>query len=130
MSSDIGSETQRPLAVVVIGGLISATILVLILLPVLYLVFTEGVRHSWWNNQTLWLERSPDAPREYAKTLYTSMLPLEHCDWVQVPHMAAAYIKEARLLQEVIDIVPSQSPERLLRESCSDAARSLSSYLD
>ncbi len=44
LSTDIGSETQRPLAVVVIGGLISATILVLILLPVLHLVFAEAFR--------------------------------------------------------------------------------------
>ncbi|HEY1461700.1 MAG TPA: CusA/CzcA family heavy metal efflux RND transporter [Casimicrobiaceae bacterium] len=44
LSTDIGSETQRPLAVVVIGGLISATALVLIMLPVLYVVFAEGLR--------------------------------------------------------------------------------------
>jgi heavy metal efflux system protein len=31
-----GSETQRPLAIVVIGGLISATLLTLFLLPLLY----------------------------------------------------------------------------------------------
>ena len=31
-----GSEIQRPLAIVVIGGLISATLLTLILLPILY----------------------------------------------------------------------------------------------
>jgi cobalt-zinc-cadmium resistance protein CzcA len=31
-----GSEIQRPLAIVVIGGLISATVLTLILLPILY----------------------------------------------------------------------------------------------
>lgn len=36
MSTDIGSETQRPLAIVVIGGLISATLLTLLVLPVLY----------------------------------------------------------------------------------------------
>jgi cobalt-zinc-cadmium resistance protein CzcA len=48
LSTDIGSETQRPLAVVVIGGLISATILVLVLLPVLYLIFTESVHPSRW----------------------------------------------------------------------------------
>jgi cobalt-zinc-cadmium resistance protein CzcA len=36
LSSGIGSETQRPLAVVVIGGLISATILTLVILPVIY----------------------------------------------------------------------------------------------
>jgi cobalt-zinc-cadmium resistance protein CzcA len=32
----IGSEVQRPLAVVVIGGLVSSTFLTLIVLPVLY----------------------------------------------------------------------------------------------
>ena len=36
LSTAIGSETQRPLAVVVIGGLVSATILTLLVLPVLY----------------------------------------------------------------------------------------------
>ena len=41
MSTGIGSETQKPLAVVVIGGLISATILTLIVLPTLYLVVQE-----------------------------------------------------------------------------------------
>jgi len=34
-----GSEIQRPLAIVVIGGLVSATALTLILLPILYLRF-------------------------------------------------------------------------------------------
>jgi heavy metal efflux system protein len=36
LSTEIGSETQRPLAVVVIGGLVSATALTLLVLPVLY----------------------------------------------------------------------------------------------
>ena len=46
LSTQIGSETQRPLAVVVIGGLVSATLLTLLVLPVLYtLVLSErGVR--------------------------------------------------------------------------------------
>ena len=35
----MGSEIQRPLAVVVIGGLVSATFLTLVVLPTLYLVF-------------------------------------------------------------------------------------------
>jgi cobalt-zinc-cadmium resistance protein CzcA len=34
-----GSEIQRPLAIVVIGGLITATVLTLMLLPILYLRF-------------------------------------------------------------------------------------------
>ena len=40
-TSGPGSEIQRPLAIVVIGGLITATALTLILLPVLYLRFAH-----------------------------------------------------------------------------------------
>ena len=36
LSSGVGAETQRPLASVVVGGLISATLLTLLLLPVIY----------------------------------------------------------------------------------------------
>ncbi len=43
LSHEIGSEVQRPLAVVIIGGLVSATALTLIVLPVLYHVL-EGRR--------------------------------------------------------------------------------------
>ena len=37
-----GSEIQKPLAVVVVGGLVSATLLTLVLLPILYERFGEG----------------------------------------------------------------------------------------
>lgn len=36
MSTGIGSETQKPLAIVVIGGLITSTVLTLLILPVIY----------------------------------------------------------------------------------------------
>ena len=39
LSHGIGSETQKPLAIVIIGGLISATLLTLFMLPVLYYIF-------------------------------------------------------------------------------------------
>ncbi len=42
-ASGPGAEIQKPLAIVVIGGLITATLLTLILLPILYLRF-EGMR--------------------------------------------------------------------------------------
>ncbi len=42
LSHAIGSEVQRPLAVVIIGGLVSATALTLIVLPTLYLLFRAG----------------------------------------------------------------------------------------
>ena len=36
LSSGVGAETQRPFATVVVGGLLSSTLLTLVLLPVLY----------------------------------------------------------------------------------------------
>jgi len=47
LSQDIGSETQRPLAIVVIGGLITATFLTLVVLPALYVSwFSAAERHE------------------------------------------------------------------------------------
>jgi heavy metal efflux system protein len=36
LSTGIGSETGRPLAIVIIGGLITATILTLLVFPLIY----------------------------------------------------------------------------------------------
>src|SRR5699024_11100185 len=41
-SSGAGSEVQRPLAAVVVGGLFTSTLLTLLLLPTLYRWFEEG----------------------------------------------------------------------------------------
>jgi cobalt-zinc-cadmium resistance protein CzcA len=41
ISSSAGAEVQRPLATVVIGGLVTATLLTLIVLPVLYYIMTD-----------------------------------------------------------------------------------------
>jgi cobalt-zinc-cadmium resistance protein CzcA len=43
ISSSAGAEVQRPLATVVIGGLFTATILTMIVLPILYKVFDSAV---------------------------------------------------------------------------------------
>ena len=40
LSSSAGAEVQKPLATVVIGGLITATLLTLVILPVFYLIFS------------------------------------------------------------------------------------------
>ena len=42
LSSGVGSEVQRPLATVVVGGLFSSTLLTLFVLPSLYRVFSGG----------------------------------------------------------------------------------------
>ncbi len=41
LSTSAGAEVQKPLATVVIGGLISATLLTLIILPVFYVLFSQ-----------------------------------------------------------------------------------------
>nr|QIJ55704.1 cadmium transporter [uncultured Methylotenera sp.] len=48
LSHDIGSETQRPLAIVVIGGLVTATLLTLVVLPALYVA---------------WFTKTPNPPK-------------------------------------------------------------------
>ena len=48
LSRDIGSETQRPLAIVVIGGLVTATLLTLVVLPALYVA---------------WFSKTPNPPK-------------------------------------------------------------------
>ncbi|MBN2638572.1 MAG: CusA/CzcA family heavy metal efflux RND transporter [Bacteroidales bacterium] len=43
-SSSAGAEVQRPLATVVIGGLVTATLLTMIVLPVLYTLFEKPIK--------------------------------------------------------------------------------------
>jgi len=45
ISTGIGSETQKPLAIVVIGGLITATILTLLILPVIFALVFKFMHH-------------------------------------------------------------------------------------
>src|SRR5690606_9767125 len=42
LSTSAGAEVQRPLATVVVGGLFTATLLTLIVLPVLYAIFDKA----------------------------------------------------------------------------------------
>lgn len=53
LATTAGAEVQRPLATVVIGGLVSATLLTLLVLPCLY----------WWE-QTLWGASSQDKKKK------------------------------------------------------------------
>jgi len=45
ISTSAGAEVQRPLATVVVGGLITATILTLVVLPILYAIFDRKGHH-------------------------------------------------------------------------------------
>jgi cobalt-zinc-cadmium resistance protein CzcA len=45
VSTGVGSETQKPLAIVVIGGLVTSTVLTLLILPVIY-ARTHNLMHK------------------------------------------------------------------------------------
>ena len=53
LSHDIGSETQRPLAIVIIGGLITATMLTLVVLPALYVSWFGKEKKAAEKNEPL-----------------------------------------------------------------------------
>jgi cobalt-zinc-cadmium resistance protein CzcA len=46
LSHGIGSETQRPFAVVIVGGIVSGTLFTLLLLPMLYPLFADESRRK------------------------------------------------------------------------------------
>ncbi|NBX00049.1 MAG: efflux RND transporter permease subunit [Methylophilaceae bacterium] len=48
LSHGIGSETQRPFAVVIVGGLVTATFFTLLLLPLLFPLFSDEVKGGNW----------------------------------------------------------------------------------
>jgi cobalt-zinc-cadmium resistance protein CzcA len=64
MSHAIGSETQRPIAVVVVGGTISSALLTLIVLPVSY--YWAGVARAWFRRRR-GEPTPPDMPRATAE---------------------------------------------------------------
>lgn len=46
LSTGDGAEVQRPMATVVIGGLLTATILTLFVIPVIYKTFTNPAKEK------------------------------------------------------------------------------------
>ncbi len=55
LSNGSGAEVQRPLATVVIGGLLLATFLTLFVLPLLYLIFEKGIERKPRANKSMLL---------------------------------------------------------------------------
>jgi cobalt-zinc-cadmium resistance protein CzcA len=50
ISTGAGAEVQKPLATVVIGGLVTATFLTLFVLPMLYIIFNTKILKRKNNN--------------------------------------------------------------------------------
>ncbi len=67
ISTGIGSETQKPLAIVVIGGLITSTLLTLLILPVIYSL-VHNLIHKRENRKLLHkmgaISKAPETPSD------------------------------------------------------------------
>lgn len=88
LSNGAGAEVQRPLATVVIGGLVSATLLTLFVLPALYMLFEKGFKKK--------------KPVTITATLVLIML---------IPICINAQQTQALSLQQAIDIAKHQNKQ-------------------
>ena len=101
LSHSGGAEVQRPLATVVIGGLISATFLTLIILPILY---------SWLEN---WKDR---------RTTRKASIPV-----ILIPLLLCSFGAQAQSLglEEAVQIAISNNPSIRAADQLTDQSRSL-----
>ena len=98
LSGSAGAEVQRPLATVVVGGLISATFLTLVVLPVLYV---------WFNSKK---ERSTSNMKGAALLILFLILPLAST-WAQTS--AGLTLEEALVLAEKQNLGIQAAQKRL-----------------
>jgi len=98
ISASAGAEVQRPLATVVIGGLISATILTLVIIPVLYFMVETGRE-----------KRAEKRDRNAAKTVIASILLLM---FIGAPKLMAQEQQPQPInMQQAVDIALANNPQ-------------------
>ncbi|MBY0307275.1 MAG: CusA/CzcA family heavy metal efflux RND transporter [Phycisphaerales bacterium] len=94
LATGTGSEVQRPLATVVIGGLISSTLLTLVVLPAIYRIITgrdpsgrpTPVAEGWERPETGPLEVRADDLAEASTTPHSAPAPVPHTLTAQPVH--------------------------------------------
>lgn len=91
LARGIGSDVQRPLATVVVGGLVTATLLTLVLLPVLYLVVERRFQTAERTATT------GDAARAVACALVFGLLVLRPALAAASPDVAAPASSPVRM---------------------------------
>jgi cobalt-zinc-cadmium resistance protein CzcA len=90
LSTSAGAEVQKPLATVVIGGLITATILTLIILPVFYIAFSSRKLRSGSKNRP-------------AKTILTLLLLIAGSFTGTISAQVAEHIKLDDAIRTALD---------------------------
>jgi hypothetical protein len=100
--------------------------------PFLDQLLIEGKdrRVAWWDRHTFKLEPNRGSIEERRNEVSLAITALAGCKWVHQPRIAAAYVTEARQLARVEPHIADPAVERILEEKCSDAPRSLSTYLE
>jgi cobalt-zinc-cadmium resistance protein CzcA len=81
LSTSAGAEVQKPLATVVIGGLITATLLTLIILPVFYVIFSSGSFRAIFKHK-------PSKVLSLALLLFTASSAINNAKAQQVKHVS------------------------------------------
>ncbi|WP_018622377.1 CusA/CzcA family heavy metal efflux RND transporter [Spirosoma luteum] len=89
LSNSAGAEVQKPLATVVIGGLLTATLLTLIILPILYSL-SEKRAVEREAKQT-----RKDKPRTAPVATIVTLLLVSAGSWAQVPQMQTLTLDQA-----------------------------------
>jgi cobalt-zinc-cadmium resistance protein CzcA len=105
LSGSAGAEVQRPLATVVVGGLISATLLTLLVLPVLYVLFNTPKKHSM------------ELPKKGAGLLLLLLLCPIAASWAQQASPLT--------LEEALSLAEKQNPGFQAAQKRLDAAKAL-----
>jgi hypothetical protein len=101
LSHGIGSETQKPLAIVIIGGLFTGTLLVLLVLPALFLAVArrQVARHA--------------VPRTAAIAALMLPLFLTRCS-LPHPQMGAGLTRSSVVAGEWVDVAKSTATDTSL----------------
>ncbi|MDB5255458.1 MAG: cation efflux protein [Chitinophagaceae bacterium] len=79
LSQGSGAEVQKPLATVVIGGLLSATLLTLIVLPILYTWFENGIKMKQPSNLSMLLFAVLSLSFVSSAQAQTTPLTMDYC---------------------------------------------------
>lgn len=104
LSSSAGAEVQRPLATVVVGGLISATILTLIVLPVLYMLLNSDKKFSFKGSKA-------------ASIFLLALLVPVAASWAQQPRVLS--------LEEALSLAEKQNPGYLASQKRLEVATAM-----
>ena len=122
LSTSNGAEVQKPLATVVIGGLVTATLLTLIVLPVLYMLVNRLRPQAIRQYATFLILLMVPAASLYSQdTVLTKQLALENAlEQHSALHNAMLRIDQAALRSDQAKIIPPTALDLALGQINSD----------